>query len=99
MATKKVTKAITKTTKKPKFDTSNYVFETPIEKVQEWLDNFDKMCNDPETEWPSQQEQLLYCILKRDIETCRQNGENVILLNAIENKVCGFYSKSKRGKK
>lgn len=80
---------------KPKFDTSGYVFSVPLESIKDFLDRFNKQCEDDSQDWPTEQEQLTYCVLKRDYEAAKSLGESCLLLNAIESRITGIYNGKK----
>jgi len=84
-----------KTTKKP-FDKTAFVFETEISKIEEWMQRMEDQCEDPDAEWPTEQELMWYATWLRDIDYYKNHGLTKTLCSAQECAVLGLYEKPKR---
>ena len=81
------------TTNKTSFDKSSFVFKTPLDKIQEFIDKIGNQLDDDEQGWPTEQETYLYMVMLNELDFCKQNNEEHLLTSAIENAIMGSYSK------
>ena len=83
----------TKSPTKVPFDKSSFVFKTPLDKIQEFIDKIESQLDDDEQGWPTEQETYMYMVMKNELEYCKNNNEEFLLTSAIENAIMGSYSK------
>jgi len=98
-ATKPKAPAKSQTAPKPKFDTEAFVFDTPIEKIEEALQRLEEQEADPMAE-PLTQDQLYWWIVWTTImPDAKRRGMTSVPICAKESAVLGLYEKPKGRKK
>jgi hypothetical protein len=98
-ATKRATPTKSQAVPKPKFDTEAFVFDTPIEKIEEALQRLEEQEADPMAE-PLTQDQLYWWIVWTTImPDAKRRGMTTVPICAKESAVLGLYEKPKGRKK
>jgi hypothetical protein len=98
-ATKRTAPAKSQTAPKPKFGTEAFVFDTPIEKIEEALQRLEEQEADPMAE-PLTQDQLYWWIVWTTImPDAKRRGMTTVPICAKESAVLGLYEKPKGRKK
>ena len=98
-ARKPATKRASPSAPKPKFDTEAFVFDTPIEKIEEALKRLEEQEADPMAE-PLTQDQLYWWgWWELHMPDAKRRGMTTVPICAKESAVLGLYEKPKRGKK
>lgn len=98
-ATKRTTPAKSQTAPKPKFDTEAFVFDTPIEKIEEALQRLEEQEADPMAE-PLTQDQLYWWgWWTLHMPDAKRRGMTTVPICAKESAVLGLYEKPKGRKK
>ena len=89
-ATKKVaTKQTTKN--KPNFDIYAPIFKTKMKYIYAWLTYMDETYNDPNDEWLSWEEYMVWAPWLRDVEFYKSNNIPWTLLSCHERVQMGIY--------
>lgn len=88
-------------TSKPKFDTTAFIFKTEVSKIEEWVNRMLQDLDDPEVEWPTEQESYWLGYWLHILPAYKLNNVEYTLTSAQENAVMGLYTKpvKKRSKK
>lgn len=98
-ATKRKAPAKSQTAPKPKFDTEAFVFETPIEKIEEALQRLEEQEADAMAE-PLTKDQLYWWIVWTTImPDAKRRGMTSVPICAKESAVLGLYEKPKKRSK
>ena len=87
-----------KTSTKQPFDKSSFVFKTPLDKIQEFINKIENQLDDDKQGWPTEQETYLYLVMLNELDYCKRNNEEYLLTSAIENAIMGSYSKPTKKK-
>lgn len=88
--TKKVT-AKKQVNKKSDFDMYAPIFKTKMEYVYKWLEFMDETYNDPNDEWLSWEEYMVWAPWLRDVEFYKSNNIPWTLLSCHERIQMGIY--------
>lgn len=95
-ATKTKAPAKSQTASKSKFDTEAFIFDTPIEKIEEALQRLEEQEADPMAE-PLTQDQLYWWgIWLMQLPEAKRRGMITVPICAKESAVLGLYEKPKR---
>lgn len=86
----KKSKVATKETK-PSFDMYAPIFKTKMDYVYKWLDYMDETYNDPNDEWLSWDEYMVWAPWLRDVEFYKSNNIPWTLLSCHERIQMGIY--------
>lgn len=98
-ATKRAAPAKSQTAPKPKFDTEAFVFDTPIEKIEEALERLEEQEADPMAE-PLTQDQLYWWgWWTLHMPDAKRRGMTTVPICAKESAILGLYEKQKGRKK
>lgn len=98
-ARKPATKRASPSASKPKFDTEAFVFDTPIEKIEEALQRLEEQEADPMAE-PLTQDQLYWWgWWELHMPDAKRRGMTTVPICAKESAVLGLYEKPKGRKK
>lgn len=98
-ARKPATKRASPSAPKPKFDTEAFVFDTPIEKIEEALQRLEEQEADPMAE-PLTQDQLYWWgWWELHMPYAKRRGMTTVPICAKESAVLGLYEKQKGRKK
>lgn len=87
----------TKSTKQP-FDKTGFVFNTPLGKIQWFVDRINNQLDDDQQDWPTEQETYLYMVMLNELDFCKRNNEDFVLTSAVENAIMQTYSKPTKKK-
>lgn len=83
---------------KPKFDTSAFVFETPIEHIEEAIQRLEEQENDPMAE-PLTNDQLYWWgWYELNLKEAKRRKLKTILTSARENAILGIPKKKRKSK-
>ena len=83
-------------TDKPKFDTEAFVFQTPIEKIEAWVNQKLEELDDPDIDWPSEDETYFLGRWLTDLPYYRANNIPFTLTSARESAIMSLYDKPKK---
>ncbi len=97
-ATKRAAPAKSQTAPKPKFDTEAFVFDTPIEKIEEALERLEEQEADPMAEPLTQDQLYWWSWYELNLKEAKRRGLSSILTCAKENAVLGLYEKGRKKK-
>lgn len=98
-ARKPATKRASLSASKPKFDTEAFVFDTPIEKIEEALQRLEEQEADPMAE-PLTQDQLYWWgWWELHMPDAKRRGMTTVPICAKESAVLGLYEKPKGRKR
>lgn len=84
--------------KKVKFDTSAFVFETPISKIEEWVRLKHEELDDPEIPWPDEREAYVLLCMINELKFCKTNNIETLLINAQESAIMQLFDKKTKAK-
>lgn len=100
MATKTIpnTQQKKSTSPKPKFDTSAFVFETPMSKIEEWVRLKHEELDDPEIPWPDEREAYVLLCMINELKFCKANNIETLLINAQESAIMQLFDKKAKAK-
>lgn len=99
-AKKKTTKPKTQQPAKPAFDKEAFLFETPIEKIEEALQRLEEQDADPLAQPLTKDQTYWWCNWLINLPEAKRRGLKTVPTCAVENAVLGLYEgKSKRKKK
>lgn len=91
--------AKSQTAPKPKFDTEAFVFDTPIEKIEEAIKRLEEQAADPMAEWPTKDETYWWCWWLINMPEVKRRGMTTVPVCAKEAAVLGLYDKPKGRRK
>ena len=86
-------------TDKPKFDTEAFVFQTPIEKIEARVNQKLEELDDPDIDWPSEDETYFLGRWLTDLPYYRANNITYTLTSARESAIMNLYDKPKKSTK
>ena len=92
-------KPATKRAPKPKFDTEAFVFDTPIEKIEEALQRLEEQEADPMAEPLTQDQLYWFGWWTLNLPDAKRRGMTTVPICAKESAVLGLYEKPKGRKK
>ena len=92
-------KPATKRAPKPKFDTEAFVFDTPIEKIEEALKRLEEQEADPMAEPLTQDQLYWFGWWTLNLPDAKRRGMTTVPICAKESAVLGLYEKPKGRKK
>lgn len=84
---------------KPAFDKEAFVFETPIEKIEEALEALEEQDADPMAQPLTKDQTYWWCNWLINLPEAKRRGLKTVPTCAVENAVLGLYDKSAKGKK
>ena len=84
---------------KPKFDTEAFVFDTPIEKIEEALQRLEEQEADPMAEPLTQDQLYWFGWWTLNLPDAKRRGMTTVPICAKESAVLGLYEKPKGRKK
>lgn len=87
------------TVPKPKFDTEAFVFDTPIEKIEEALQRLEEQEADPMAEPLTQDQLYWWAWWELHMPDAKRRGMTTVPICAKESAVLGLYEKPKGRKK
>lgn len=88
----KKTKSVSKTKEtKQSFDMYSPIFKTKMEYVYKWLEYMDETYNDPNDEWLSWEEYMIWAPWLRDVDFYKSNNISWTLLSCHERIQMGIY--------
>lgn len=96
-ATKRAPKR--ETAQKPKFDTEAFIFDTPIEKIEEALQRLEEQEADPMAEPLTQDQLYWFGWWTLNLPDAKRRGMTTVPICAKESAVLGLYEKPKGRKK
>ena len=98
-ATKRKSPAKSQATPKPKFDTEAFIFDTPIEKIEEALQRLEEQEADPMAEPLTQDQLYWFGWWTLNLPDAKRRGMTTVPICAKESAVLGLYEKPKGRKK
>lgn len=84
---------------KPAFDKEAFVFETPIEKIEEALESLEEQDADPMAQPFTKDQTYWWCNWLINLPEAKRRGLKTVPTCAVENAVLGLYDKSVKRKK
>lgn len=84
---------------KPKFDKEAFVFETPIEKIEEALKHLEEQDEDPMAQPLTADQTYWWGVWLLNLPEAKRRGLKTVPTCAVENAVLGLYDKSAKRKK
>lgn len=96
---KRTTKPKTQQAAKPAFDKEAFVFETPIEKIEEALQRLEEQEADPLAQPLTKDQIYWWCNWLINLPEAKRRGLKTVPTCAVENAVLGLYERKPKRKK